>query len=603
MSQARLADLRTLRRLLRQAGSCWALLFAIFLLGLLSSPITLLTPLPLRIAVDSVIGSHPLPPLVLKVLPEAATRSRHAILLLAAALFVGVTLLGQLQGLATAWFGTYASERLVLGFRSRLFRHVQRLSFAYHDSRSTADSLYRIQYDAPCIQYILIDGAIPSLSACVTLAGMIGVTARIDWQLALLALTISPAIFLLNRTYRRRLRHQSREVKALETAALSILQEVLAALRVVKASGGEEREEQRFANRSGFGMRARLRLALMEGSFGLLIGLMTALGMVSVLVVGVRHVEEGVLTLGELLMVMGYLSQLYEPLKTISRKAASLQSHLAGAERALSLLDQAPEVAERPNARPLARAQGSVEYRHVSFGYGHDRPVLHDISFEVPPGTRVGVVGATGAGKTTLVSLLNRFYDPSSGEILLDGIDLRDYRLVDLRRQFAIVLQEPVLFSATIAQNIAYARPGAGEEEILRAARAANAHEFILGLPEGYRSLVGERGMLLSGGERQRIALARAFLKDAPVLILDEPTSAVDVGTEAAILEAMERLMGGRTTFLITHRPGALRGCELLLTIEAGRLLDPTLDDPQISRRGLPLLTGADWRRGGMAGA
>src|SRR5437870_12230849 len=257
----------------------------------------------------------------------------------------------------------------------------------------------------------------------------------------------------------------------------------------------------------------------------------------------------------------------------MSKKAAGLQGYLASAERAFALLDEAPEVPERPGARSVTRAAGAVTFRNVCFAYGPDRPVLYAISLELEPGTRLGVVGATGAGKTTLISLLTRFYDPTAGQILLDGVDLRDYRLDDLRRQFAVVLQEPVLFSVSIAENIAYAAPEARRERIVAAARAANAHEFIERLPQGYDTQVGERGVKVSGGQRQRIALARAFLKDAPLLILDEPTSSVDVETEAAILETMDRLMQGRTSFLITHRASALANCNARLHLEGGRVV------------------------------
>jgi ATP-binding cassette, subfamily B, bacterial len=271
--------------------------------------------------------------------------------------------------------------------------------------------------------------------------------------------------------------------------------------------------------------------------------------------------------------VMGYLGLLYGPLNELSNSKATLQGALASAERAFSLLDKVPDVVERPDALPLVRASGTVAFRDVSFAYREDHRVLHDVSFEVYPGTRLGISGKTGAGKTTLMSLLTRFYDPTVGQVLLDGIDLRDYKLADLRNQFAIVLQEPVLFSTSVAENIAYARPEASKEEIVEAAKAANAHEFVVGLPRGYETEVGERGMSLSGGERQRIALARAFLKDAPILILDEPTSSVDTNTEAAIMEAMERLMRGRTTFMIAHRLSTLANCDARLQIEDGRVV------------------------------
>src|SRR5256884_2233051 len=273
------------------------------------------------------------------------------------------------------------------------------------------------------------------------------------------------------------------------------------------------------------------------------------------------------------MLMMGYVTQLYEPLKTMGKNSAALQSYLANIERAFALLDELPEVQEKTNPRSLMRATGKIAFQNVSFSYGQsNRLALSQVSLQWDPGMRVGIVGPTGAGKSTLVNLLTRFYDPTEGQILLDGVDLLDYKLIDLRNQLAIVLQESVLFSTSLAENIAYARPSASEAEIVAAAKAANAHEFISKLPEGYQTLVGDRGMRLSGGERQRISVARAFLKDAPILILDEPTSSVDVRTETLILDAMERLAQGRTTLVITHRPSALKQCHVVVRIEKGRL-------------------------------
>ena len=305
----------------------------------------------------------------------------------------------------------------------------------------------------------------------------------------------------------------------------------------------------------------------------MLVGLTIALGNAAVLVIGVWHVQTGVLSLGSLLLVMGYLAQLYKPLETISRQGTKLQSYIASAERACTLLDSPADVPERSSTRPLWRTTGRIAFEHVSFAYGAE-PVLDNLTFDIAADTAVGIVGRTGAGKTTMMNLLARFYDPTGGRILLDGVDLRDYRLADLRRQFALVLQEPVLFSTTIGENIAYARSDATQDEIVAAAKAANIHDFIARLPEAYDTAVGERGLTLSGGERQRISLARAFLKDAPILILDEPTSAVDAGTEAAIVESLDRLITGRTSFIIAHRPSTIAHCDLIIHIEGGRLID-----------------------------
>ena len=574
------ADLALLRRLLSLARPFWPYLAAILLVNLLATPVTLLTPVPVKIVVDSAIGSSPIPGFLRAVVPSSFTQSKTDIVLLAVVLLMAVALLDQLQGLGSTLLRAYTGERLVMGFRSRLFRHAQRLSISYHDRQGTWDSVYRIQYDTAAIQNVSIDGVIPFLTAAFKLVAMLWVLMRIDWSLALVALTISPILFLLSRTYRPRLRKQSRAVRSLESSALSVVQEALSVVRVVKAFGREDQEEERYVQRATEGIRARVMLALAEGQYGLLVGLTSAVGTAAVLWIGVRHVQSGALSVGTLLVVLSYLGNLYGPLKTIGKQAASLQGNLASAERAFSVFDQAPDVAETPHPRPLERAKGAVEFQDVSFAYAEGGQVLHDIALAVPSGARVGIAGRTGAGKTTLMSLLTRFYDPSAGRILLDGIDLREFKLADLRNQFAIVLQEPVLFSSSIAENIAYARPDASQEEIERAAKLADAHDFITALPDGYETLVGERGMMLSGGERQRISLARAFLKDAPILLLDEPTSSVDTKTEAAIMEAMERLMHGRTSFIIAHRASTLENCDVRMELEQGRVASLTRATP-----------------------
>ncbi|HXG16240.1 MAG TPA: ABC transporter ATP-binding protein [Calidithermus sp.] len=598
IASLRRSDLRVLGRLLGQARPYWPHLAAILVLDLLATPLALLTPVPLKLAVDHVVGSAPLPGPLAALLPSALAGSRLGLLGVVAAMQVAVLLLLHLRDWAWYVLRARAGEGVTLAFRTRLFRHAQRLSLAFHDRRGTADAIYRIQWDAPSIQWLTIDGLIPFVAAAVMLVTMVGVIAWIDLRLAVVALAVAPLLFALSRAFDRRTRHRYHHVKDLETRALGVIQEALGALRVVKAFGREDSEQQRFLERSAAGMRARLRLSVLEGGFGLLVNLTTAVGGAVVLFLGIQQVLAGTLSLGALLAVLAYLGQLYRPLETISRQVASLQDSMAGVRRALELLDQVPEVRERPHARSLPRAAGAVEFRRVSFAYER-RPVLREVSFRVAPGTRVGIVGPTGAGKSTLVSLLARFYDPTDGQILLDGLDIRDYRLADLRRQFAFVLQDPVLFSTTIRENIAYGRPGASLDEVQAAARAANADGFIAALPEGYDTVVGERGLTLSGGERQRLAIARAFLKDAPLLILDEPTSALDARTEGLVVDALERLLRGRTTFTIAHRLSTLRHADWLLVLDHGRLVAAGPPSEVLGPDGLvPALRAADGPRG-----
>jgi ATP-binding cassette subfamily B protein len=584
MSASKLTDFSLFRRVLGLVKPFWPYFAAIFVLDLLTTPLTLLVPVPLKIAVDSVIGTTPLPSVIAPLVPDFILGSKRNLLILAVVMQILVVLCFQLRDLIDYFLRTKAGEYMTLSFRARLFHQSQRLSLTFHDSRGTTDSIYRIQYDAPSIQWLTIYGFMPLLSSFVMLLSMIYVIVLLNWQLALVALTILPPLFLLARYYNWRMRPRYREMKKLESRSLQVIQEVLTSIRVVKAFGREDDEEERFVNQSSKNVHQKIRLAHAEGGFGLLVNLTTAIGSAAVLFIGVLSVQTGSLTVGELLMVISYLAQLYAPVKNIANKFKSLQSQLASVQRAFELLDERPEVAEKSEARALRRANGAIEFRNVTFAYDSTNAVLKNISLSISPSTRLGIQGSTGAGKSTLVSLLFRLYDPQKGQILLDGVDLRDYKLIDLRNQFAIMLQEPMLFSTSIAENIAYARPGSDFQKIAAAAKAANAHEFISALPEGYDTLVGERGMRLSGGERQRISLARAFLKDAPILILDEPTSSVDIGTEVGIMEAMERLMKNRTTFLIAHRLSTLESCDKLLRIENRQVVSLTFQEKPPAR-------------------
>ncbi len=560
------------RRLFAEARPYWAHIATLLTLSLLTAPLKLLIPLPLKITVDSVLGEKPLSELIacLPGIPQELGSTR--LLVFACLLLVTLTFLAYLNGLLIWLLYTYTGERMLLRFRSKLLGHLQELPLAYHDVRGVTDSTYRIQVDAQAIQWIVLDGLQPFITSAVTIIAMLAVTANIDWMLACIAVLLTPILLLLTHTWGNRLRKEWESAKQLESSALSVVQESLQSLRVVKAFAAEKREKSRFTGRAWEGVRGHMCVAFSQGMFDLIVGVVLAAGTATALYLGVRHVQAGVISLGDFLLVWAYFAELLGPLQLVGKKLSTIQGAMASADRTLAVLDEMPKVFEKPDALPLPTAQGDLAFEEVSFSYSDEVPTLKAISFAIPRGNCAGIIGTTGAGKTTIAALVMRFYDPNSGRIVLDGHDLRDYRLEDLRNQFSVVLQEPVLFCTTIAENIAYGRPEASMEEIQAAAEAANAHVFIEQMPEGYNSVVGDRGMMLSGGERQRLALARAFLKNAPLLILDEPTSAVDVHTEATIIEALTRLIRGRTTLLVTHRTSLLSMCDVVLTIEHGRL-------------------------------
>ncbi len=548
----------------------------LLILSLLAVPITLIVPLPIKLLVDSVLGSQPLPG-YLTILVGSQVSKTFA-LSLAISILLGTAVLTYLQNLVNVWYSNKVGNRMTLDVRARLFRQMQRLSIAYHDTMGAADSAYRTLNDAPMLRSFGIDTMIPLTTSILTLAAMILVMVYLDWQLALIALLVSPLMFLLTVAFRPRIRRGWRKFRASESAAMAVAQESLGASRLVKSYGQEERKNEQLVFHYNESLSAQLKVQVDSAVYSLLVGIVTAAGLAAVLYIGIGHVQAGIVTLGSLLVVNYYVTQLYTPLRNVGQSILDIQMSLTGVERYRAVLDEKPDVPESPSALSLARAKGKIAFRKVSFEYTKGHPVLHDVSFELPSGNRLGVVGPTGSGKTTLSTLLLRLFDPTESVITLDDTDLKDYKLADLRNQYAVVHQETVLFSTTVAENIRFARPNATMDEVIDAATAAKAHDFITSLPNGYDTLVGERGMKLSGGERQRISLARAFLKNAPILILDEPTSSLDVHTETAILDTIQELMKGRTTLMIAHRASTLRNCNMILVLENGRVTRMTTE-------------------------
>ncbi|HVF97349.1 MAG TPA: ABC transporter ATP-binding protein [Flavisolibacter sp.] len=563
-----------IKRIWIQARRFWTQIVVLFLLSLVATPIALLKPYAIKVVIDNAFGHEPLPGFLQVFFPHGFQFTFTSIVIIAAALVIIIAIVENVIMLVNWILTTYTGEKMVLDFRTRLFNHIQRLSLAYHDTAGTSDSLYRLQWDTAGIRTLLLGNIAPLFSSFLTLFAMVGVIFFINVQLALIAISVIPPLFFLIRFSSSRLKKNWKIVKDKESRAMSVLHEVLNSLRVVKAFGQEKGEEERFIHQSDGAVKEQIKVAWMAASFYLVVGMVFAVATALFIYLGATYVQQGKMTLGELTLLLAYLTQFFTPLQNISKIITDIQASIASIERVFTLLDKEKEVEESSTASHLSTAKGSFEFENVTFGYTPHKQTLQGISFTVQPGDRVGIMGSTGSGKSTLISLLMRFYDPGSGCVVLDGQDIREYKLVDYRNQFSIVLQEPVLFSTTVYENIKYGKIGATEKEVIDAAKAANAHDFISLCREGYNTLVGERGMQLSGGERQRISIARAFIKNAPVLILDEPTSSLDVKTEGLIMEAMERLMKGRTTFMITHRLDTLKSCNVIVHLEKGQLIE-----------------------------
>jgi ATP-binding cassette subfamily B protein len=535
-------------------------------LGLIAS---LLAPWPLAILLDTVLGEEPLPSL----LGPLGDIDRTTLLVLAVVAGVVVTALEHGVGVGESYVNTALQEKLALDVRGDLFRHAQRLSEAFHDKTSSGALMFTITHQADAVGAVTVSIG-PLIQSVLMLIGMFVIAFKIDPQLALLSLSVVPFIYLSTGYYTKRIEPRLYHVRGLEGQSMSIVFEAMAMLRVVVAFGREKYEYARFRRQGEEAVSARLNLTVRQTLFSLVVNVLTAAGTALVLGFGGWHVMQGDLTVGELVLVMAYIAAVYAPLQEITSTLAILQEQFINMRMVIDLLETPPDIEEDPDAIPIDRARGDLVMENVSFNYEGREGTLREISFAVGAGKRIGIVGPTGAGKSTLVSLIPRFYDPAEGSIRLDGIETRKVTLESLRHQFSVVHQEPMLFSGTIADNIRYGRLTASQEQIAEAAATANAHDFISALPDGYSTVLGEGGPQLSGGERQRIAVARAFLKDAPILILDEPTSSIDSGTEAVILEALDRLMVGRTTITIAHRLATIRRADLILVMDHGKIVE-----------------------------
>jgi ATP-binding cassette, subfamily B, bacterial len=574
------------RILLRYAKRQRRSFLVIAVLTVLASALATAQPWPMAIIVDQVLKKLPYPAPMQSFFQWLGVHPSSSALLLPAALaglFIFVLNSALDMALTTGW--TLAGRRMVYALAEDLFARLQRRSLLYHTRNPVGDVMSRITGDCWCVNQVVDSLLFSPGHAVLTTAMMVVLMAKMDARLTWVAVAVAPLMVAASFLVGKPLQLAAKLKREIESRIQGHIQQTLTGIPVVQAFGQEDHERTRFKQFADAAIRAQQRSTLLGSLNSLSSGLITTAGTGLVLWIGASHVQTGRLTLGDLLVFIVYLTSLQGQMQTLARTQTTFRTVNASVHRVMDELLAETEVPEKPQAAALPAAMGHVRFEHVTFGYEVDRPVLRDITFEARPGETIAIVGETGAGKSTLVSLVPRFFDPWNGRVLVDGKDIRDLQLESLRRQVGLVLQEPFLFPLSVAENIAYGRPQASRQEIEAAARTANAHDFIQALPEGYDTVIGERGATLSGGERQRLSIARALLKDAPILILDEPTSALDAETETRLVLALERLMAGRTTFIIAHRLSTVRRADRILVLKGGQIVESGSHDQLLERR------------------
>ena len=531
-------------------------------------------PWPLKIVLDNVIGKKQSHGWLFAFIKRTVGTEPHQILLFACIAVMVIAIVDAFCSYWEKYTTTSVGQWVTHDLRRMLYAQVQRLSLSYHDTSQTGDLISRVTTDIDSIQTFIVSGLLSILVDIATIIGMICVLFYLSWQLTLIALAVVPILFAIVYTYTRKVKKASREVRKQEGKMISLVQEVLGSIRVVKAFSREEYELHRLEGESLETVEASLRARTLKAKLVPIVNIVTALGTGLVLYFGGNLALDSDMTGGKIYIFIAYIASMYKPMQDISKIMDSYSKADIGYERIKEVIGNTAEMRDVPGAIALPQVQGLIKFEDVTFSYDGEHEILHDVTLTVNPGETVALVGPTGSGKTTIVNLVARFYEPSSGHVSLDGIDVSKVQQKSLRDQISFVLQDTVLFSGSIWDNIAYGRPEATHAEIVAAADAANATEFIEKLPKKYDTVVGERGILLSGGQRQRIAIARAMVRDSRVLILDEPTSALDANTEHLVFEALDRLMEGKTTVVIAHRLATVRKATRIYVIKDGRVLE-----------------------------
>jgi ATP-binding cassette, subfamily B, bacterial len=534
----------------------------------------LLEPWPLKVVIDYVVQSKHLPGWLGPLVFRMAGENRLALLNLAVAAVAAIAVIGGISAYAEKYLTTSVGQWVTHDLRRTLYHHIHRLSLSQHNEARVGDLISRVTSDIDAIQGFITSAFLGAIVSVLTLIGMISVMFYLNWRFTLIALSIAPLLFAVVFYYTRRIKKASREVRKKESELVSVVEEVLSSIRVVQAFTREDYEQKRFETQSLENVEIALRARSIKAKLAPLVDVIVAVGTCLVLGYGGRLVLSGSITTGSLVVFVFYLGKMYKPMRDLSKMTDTISKAAVGYERIVEILHTESEIKDLPRARRAPRFKGRIEFENVSFSYSPDVPVLRGVSFRIEPGQTAAFVGPTGAGKTTIISLAARFYDPADGVVKIDGRDIRTYTLRSLREQMSFVLQETLLFRAPLWENIAYGKPQASRAEIMRAAEVANASEFIDKLPEGYDTMVGERGATLSGGQKQRVAIARAVLRDAPILILDEPTSSLDASSESLVVEALERLMKGKTCIVIAHHLSTIRQADVILVVKDGAIIE-----------------------------
>jgi subfamily B ATP-binding cassette protein MsbA len=547
----------------------------------------LLEPWPLKIVFDYVFGTKHMPSWMSGLIGSTFGLSKLAILHFAIAAVILIALAGALSAYAEKYLTTSVGQWVMHDLRRVLYHHIQRLSLAYHDHKPTGDLISTVTADIDSIQDFISQALLGILVNVLTLVGMLGVMFYLNWRFTLIALSVTPFLFAVVYTYTRRIKQASRALRKKEGEVVSVVAEVLSSIRVVKAFAREDYEEARLAQQSLENVEIALKARSLKAKLAPVVQVIVAVGTCLVLWYGVNLVLTEQMTSGSLLVFLLYLGKMYKPMRDLSKMTDTMSKAAVGYERIHQVIETENEVRNLPGARKAPEFKGEIEFDHVYFGYDNGYRTLTDVNLRVEPGQLAALVGPTGAGKTTITGLIGRFYDPQKGVVKIDGEDVRRYKMKSLRRQMSFVLQETLLFRAPVWQNIAYGKPEATREEILRAAELANADEFIRNMPQQYDTMVGEKGVTLSGGQRQRIAIARAIIRNSPILILDEPTSGLDAASEELVFEALGRLMAGRTTIVIAHRLATIRRADVIFVLDHGTIVERGTHDKLLSEGGL----------------